>query len=459
MKNSLLVPELREQLAKNDSATLRAFLEAVHPADAAESLSGLEPDEAWRALVCVDARTQSEIFPHFDPEVQSALIAVAPAADFASLIAEMAPDDRVDILDGLADEERGGLLRLLAETERENILRLSAHSPQTAGAAMTSHYAAVPPHLSAAEALRLIRQQAPNKETIYYVYVVDADRKLVGIVSLFSLVMARSEEKVDDMMTEDFVAARVNEDQESVARKIEKYDLIALPVVDNAGVLVGIVTHDDALDIIRQEHQEDLEKIMAIAGSHEADVYLRTPATTHFRNRVGWVVALAALSLISGAIIHEFEDTLAGLLILALYMPMLSDTGGNVGSQSATVVIRALAVGEVKPSDAGRILAKEFVVAGLMAIVLGLLAFGKVLMFSRGAKVPVGITLTGVAGVIALALSFQVLSATLIGALLPLGASKLKIDPALLASPALTTVCDITGLLIYFSCARMILGV
>jgi magnesium transporter len=324
---------------------------------------------------------------------------------------------------------------------------------------MSTDYAVLRPELTALQAIEQIRLQAPSKETIYYIYVIDENRKLIGFVSLKDLITAKPNQLVREIMHPDVICAHVNDDQEVVARLIEKYDLIAIPVVDENGVLVGIVTHDDAIDIIRQEQTEDMEKLMAIAGSHEITDYLRTPWWKHFNNRVYWVAALAILGLFSGMIIHSFETTLVNLLILALYMPMIADTGGNTGSQSATVIVRALALGQIQPKDFLRVLFKELKIALAIAIVLGVLSYVKVVFLSRNVEIPLGFSLSRIALAIAASLSLQVITATLIGAALPLLVARFKYDPAVVASPALTTIVDITGLLIYFSTARFLLGV
>lgn len=282
---------------------------------------------------------------------------------------------------------------------------------------------------------------------------------MIGFVSITDLILANPNSLVKDIMHEDIIYAHVDEDQETAARKIQIYDLIALPVVNGNNVLVGIITHDDALDVITQEHTEDMEKLMAIAGSHEAGVYLKTSSFKHFKNRSVWIVSIAALGLVSGMIIHSFEATLANLMILALYMPIVADTGGNTGSQSATVVVRALALREISFADIFKVLWKEFKISVLLALVLGILSYLKVLFLSSNSEIPKGFNLEKIGFVIALALSLQVITATLIGAFLPLIASRFKLDPAVVASPALTTVVDITGLLIYFSTAKILLGI
>ncbi|RKX86616.1 MAG: magnesium transporter, partial [Spirochaetes bacterium] len=311
----------------------------------------------------------------------------------------------------------------------------------------------------AAEAIEYLRTAAPDKETIYYSYVLDSNRKLIGYVSLKDLIIADRNEIVSNIMERELIFARVDEDQEEAARKIQKYELIALPVVNKDDVLVGIITHDDAMDILMQENTEDMEKFMAITGTHEAAMYLKTSVWDHFKNRAVWVIILAALGLISGAIVEGFSELLIQFSILATFMPMLADTGGNTGSQSATLVVRALALNEIKPQDVFRVLLKEVKVASLLALLLAVLAVGRVMLLESGAVVPMGYSIWRIAIAIAIAFGLQVVTATLIGALLPLAAAKLKFDPAVVASPALTTLVDITGLLIYFSTAKLMLGI
>ncbi len=458
-KNPLLIPELRHALAKKDAQALREFCKSGHPALIAELVAGLTGEEVWAVLHYAEPVLRAEIFSHLEPDLQVEILEKRHRREISQLLAEMSHDDRADLFKLLPEHLQEAVLPALAQAEREDIRRLSAYREGTAGAVMTSDYAALSPHLTAAEAIEHLRKVAPDKETIYYAYVVDDRHKLLGFVSLKDLILARREARVADIMHPEVIFARVDEDQEEAARKIQKYDLIALPVINGGDALVGIITHDDAIDIITQENTEDLEKLMAITGGHRAGVYLRTPAWVHFKNRAYWIVGLAALGLVSGVIIHSFEETLMNMLILALYMPMVADTGGNTGSQSATVVVRALALGEIAPRDACKVLLKEFQIAFLLALILGILSWAKVMFLSQGSEIPAGYSLDKIGLAIALALALQVITATLIGAVLPLGAARLKMDPAVVASPALTTVVDITGLLIYFTTAKMFLGI
>lgn len=458
MDNPALTPQLGEFLSSNDPTALRDFCASTHPATVAESLSALKPEEVRQALAALGPELAAEIFNHLDEEIQGEVIELLRRNELARLVTHMAPDDRVDLLKRIPEERQHALLQALAVAEREDIRRLASYEEGTVGSIMTTEYATLPASATVQEAIERLRIAAPDKETIYYAYVVDNNRKLLGFVSLKDLILARPDRRVDDLMHRDVIFIRADDDQETAARQISKYDLLALPVVNGEGALVGIVTHDDAMDVLVQENTEDLEKIMAIGGSHEAGAYLRTSAWSHFRNRCGWVLILAALGLVSGAIVHSFEGLLLQFAVLATFMPMLADTGGNTGSQSATLIVRALALGEVSPRDALRVVVKELGVAVLLALVLAGFCFARVWLFARGQGVGEGTSLNRIGLAVALALGLQVVTSTLIGALLPLGASRLKLDPAVVASPALTTIVDITGLLIFFTTAKVLLG-
>ena len=459
VKNPLLVPELRQLLASGNTTSIQYFCDTSHPALVADLIDALEPDEIWAVIQQAEAPIRGDIFSHLDEDTQIDMLQTISRRDRAALLASMAPDDRADLFKKMPEEMAETVLPALAHAEREDIRRLTAHEEGTAGAVMTSDYVALSPDLSVQQALERLREVAPDRETIYYCYIVGPERRLMGIVSLRDLILAPRESLVSDIMQPEVIFARVDDDQEEAAGQIQKYDFIALPVVNQEDALVGIITHDDAIDIITQEHTEDMEKIMGIAGSHEAGVYLRTSSWTHFKNRSVWILGLAGLGLFSGIIIHRFEHTLMHLVILALYMPMLADTGGNTGSQSASVVIRALALGEISPKDTFRVLYKELKISAMLAVILGLLSWAKVMFLSHGTEIPDGFTLASIGGAIAAALCLQVVTATLIGALLPLGAAKMNWDPAVVASPALTTLVDISGLLIYFFMAKWILGI
>ncbi len=457
MTNSSNDPaDLKEAYQQGDVKKVVELCESTHPADVAEALAEFEPEDIWGILSQLSGETLSEVFFRLEADVQTAIAESLSRRELATLVTVMAPDDRVDLLKSLSPEKHDTLLPVLAHAEREDIRRLASFPEGTAGAVMTSDYAMLSPHQTAGDAIAKVRREAPDKETIYYCYVVGPARKLLGFVSLKDLILSPADKKIEDMMKRDVISVKADEDQEDAARKIAEYDLIALPVVNDNGALLGIITEDDAIDIIEQEHTEDLEKFMAISGEHQAGSYLRQNARKHFTNRVGWIVGLAMLGLVSGRIVQGFEGALEQLAILAFFMPMVADTGGNIGSQSASVIIQALALKEISVSNAAKIILKEFRISLLLAAVLGILAFGNVFILSMGFEID--IALHKVAFAIALGLTLQAISSAVIGSILPLLAAALKKDPAVVASPMLTTLVDLTGLVIYFTTATIILG-
>jgi len=459
MYDPLLNPELREYITTNNIEAIRVFAEKNPPALTAEYLAAFAPTEIWKVIRVVKPAIGAEILSFLDDDVQTEIAATVKRDEIARLLTEMSADDRVDLLKNIPEERREAIMPALAKAEREDIRRLSAHEEGTAGSVMTSDYVTLAPNLTVTQAIDRLRLEAPDKETIYYAYVVDESRKLIGFVSLKDLILARPNLRVGDIMHRGVISVHVAEDQEIAARLIQKYDLLALPVINGGDALVGIITHDDAIDIITQEHTEDMEKFMAIGGSHADAVYMKTSVWGHFRNRSPWVVALAMLGLVSGFIVQSFEGLLLQFAVLAAFMPMLADTGGNTGSQSATLVIRALALKEISTRDILSILTREFRVALLLGILLGVIAFARVILFGGGSTMPEQYSLVTIGLAISLALGLQVVTSTLIGALLPLGAARMKLDPAVVASPALTTVVDITGLMIYFMTAKLMLGI
>ncbi len=459
MKTPFVVSDLQRLLSENEHDSLRALCSSGHPGLIAEVVAELDPSEAALVVAMLEPRRSAEIFGYLPEELQLELVALLRRRVFAQIISHMSPDERADLLQELPPEKKEVLLPGLAQAEREDIRKLASYREGTTGAVMTSDYTTLSPNLTVEEAIQKLRREAPDKETIYYTYVVSTDRKLLGFVSLKDLIIANPVLRVDRIMHREIIYAHVDDDQEETAQKIANYDLLALPVINGQGVLVGIVTYDDAIDIIHQEHTEDMEKFMAIGGGHEAEVYMQTSSWGHFKNRCVWIVILAFLGLVSGFIVQSFEGLLLQFTILATFMPMLADTGGNTGSQSATLVVRALAMKEITPSDVPRVLLKEFFVALPLGLLLATLAFWRVFLFAGNSKMPEGYSLLAVGAAVGIALGMQVVTSTLIGALLPLGAARLRLDPAVVASPALTTIVDITGLLIYFSIARLLLGI
>jgi magnesium transporter len=455
MRNELLFQtsdaELKQRLIDYVS-----ILNKMPVVEVAELLEKLESDyDRIDVMSQFPIDRQALILADLPVTVQLSLFNAMSRKAFATIFEQMPTQAQVDFFQFLSKKAQTEILPFLSKSVRENILRLSAYPPDTAGGIMSLDYASVFERMTCAEAIAKVRADAPSKKLVYYAYVVNDEQTLLGFVTLKDLIMADPAQMIADVVHREFVFAYVDEDREEVAKKIEKYDLIAIPVVNRQMQLMGVVTHDEAIDIIRAEHTEDLEKFMGIAQRDTELNYLETSSWKHFQKRVTWVVTLAAVGIISGMIIHNYEKALEKMLILALYMPMVADTGGNVGSQAATVIVRALALGEFSVREWLKVIWKETKVSSLLALCLGVLAFAKVLFLSWETEIPAEYSLVKIAFVISLALSFQVITATLIGAALPLIVKAFGGDPAVAASPAITTVVDITGLLIYFGVASL----
>lgn len=428
-------------------------LQKMPTVEVAEILLGLEAFQLIDVLLRFTPEQQGLIFSEFSASMQHDMFKGLSRKRFAQIFEHMPSDNRADLFQHLSPQEQAGLLPYLSKQVREDVIHLSSYPPETAGGIMSTDFATVSKSMTCQQAIQKVRKDAPSKRTVYYVYVVDDEMKLQGFVTLKDLIMAEPDEVVSGILHSEFTFAYVEEDREEVARKIEKYDLVAIPVLNKEDQLLGIVTHDEAIEIIRAEHTEDLEKFMGMMPGKDVMNYSDTSVWQHFRKRVVWIAGLAVVGLISGIIVHHFEDTISALLILALYMPMVADTGGNAGSQAATVVVRALALGQITTKSWLKVILKEARISLLLALVLGLIAFGKIMFLSWESEIPGQFNLLYIAMGISLALSLQVVTATVIGAGLPLVVKRFGGDPAVAASPAITTIVDITGLLIYFGIA------
>ena len=445
---------LEDLVIRDKTARVVSQLQRMPLVEVAEILAELENEDLIEVLPHFSEEQQGQIFSEFDMPRKLDFFRHISKKRFAKVFGNMLSDSRADMFQHMDQEEQTALIPYLDKVTREDVLKLSAYPPETAGGIMSTDFATVRLERTCGEAIQKIRQDAPSK-MVYYIYAVDRDMKLQGFLTLKDLILANPDEPVEHIVFREFAFATVYEDRESVAGKIEKYDLVAIPVLNADNQLVGIVHHDDAIEVIRAEHTEDLEKFMGIVPGSEVLNYTQTSVWGHFRKRVVWLSSLAVIGLVSGIIIHAYEEALSALIILALYMPMVADTGGNTGSQAATVVIRALALGQITVKNWLGILFKEARISILLAGILGLIAFGKILFLSWETDVPDQFGLFYVAVGISAALSLQVISATILGAALPLIVKRMGGDPAVAASPAITTMVDITGLLIYFGIATL----
>lgn len=444
-----------EILESGDVASYVPVMQKMPTIEVADILWELELEQLPEVILQFTEEQQGMLLTDMDHEMIYYLFTHLPRMTFALMFEQMHSASRADFYRSLSMPDQLKLLPYLSKAVRADVLHLSSYEPDTAGGIMSTDFATVLAQMTCQQAIEKVRKDAPSKKMVYYIYVVDDEMIMQGFITLKNLIMHEPETKVQDIMNTEFIYADVLEDQESVAKKIEKYDLVAIPVLNELKQLVGIVTHDEAIEILRAEATEDLEKFMGLTPSSDESDYLEDSVFHHYKKRIIWLASLAALSVFSGVIVHYFEDSLSKMIILALFMPMMTATGGNTGSQAATVVITALSLGQISLTDWFKIVFKESRVGILLGISLGVLTFFKVLLLSWGSEVPAFHTIYSVGMVIGLAMTIQVFSATLIGSGLPLIVKKLGGDPAVAASPAITTIVDITGLIIYFGTATV----
>lgn len=454
-ENQELLQDLSEQ---GKTEELLEMFEELPTMDVAEFMEGKPVDEVITYFKELDVEDQGRIFSDLSLDLQIQLFHALERKTFAKIFGQMYSDIRADLYQELTKEEQIELLPYLEKKVREDVIILSAYPPETAGGIMTTDFATIFADMTAAEALAKIRKDAPSRDMIYYIYVVDHSMVMKGLVTLKDLVMHEPQVRVHEMLNEYFMHAEVNEDRESVAQKIERYDLVAIPVLNSLHQLVGIVSHEEAIDVIQREATEDIERIMGIIPSEDDVDYLNTSSFQHFKKRVVWLVSLAAVGIISGMIISEYQSVLESFIILAMYMPMMAATGGNTGSQAAAVVIRSLSLGEMDETDWPKIVMKEAKVSSMLAVSVAALTYLKIAFLSFSALLPEGFSMSYIGIIISIAIAIQVMSSAIIGAGLPVFVRKLGGDPAVVASPAITTIVDITGLLIYFSVASATLG-
>lgn len=455
-ENQEILQDLSEQ---GKTEELVEMFEELPTMDVAEFLAERPLDETLLHLRNLDPEDQGRIFSDFSHDTQLEIFRSMEKRERAGLMGHMFSDIRADLYQELTKEEQIELLPYLDKKVREDVIILSAYPPECAGGIMTTDFATIFADMTVAEAMGKIRKDAPSKDMVVYIYVVDHSMVMKGFVTLKDIVLSDPKTKVAELLTEHFVSSEVNEDRESVAQKIEKYDLAALPVLNSLNQLVGVVSHEAAIDIIQKENTEDLEKFMGIMPSEDDGSYMTTSSFHHFKKRVVWLVSLAAIGIISGMIINEYQGVLESFIILAMYMPMMAATGGNTGSQAATVVIRALSLGEIEDRDWFKIIFKEMKISFMLSVCVAVLTYMKIAFLSFQSLLPKGFTMSYIGITISIAIAIQVITSALIGAGLPLVVRRLGGDPAVVASPAITTIVDITGLLIYFTTASLTLGI
>jgi magnesium transporter len=376
MAHPLFGPDVRYMLAEGNSAGLKDFCETLHPSTVAETLTEDEftPEQVWNVLRHTDVRQQASIFEYFSPSWQLKLVEGAGREPIAKLIEQMSHDDRVDLLRRLSPQVAEGLLRLVDEVDRRDIATLFRYTENTVGSLMTTDYAWLPKTLTAGQAIDRLRQQAPDRETIYYVYILDeTSRRLAGVVSLRDLILADRNALVQDLMEKDLLTLNAGDDKEKAAEAVARYDFLALPVVDEEGRLVGIVTHDDVIDLIQQEATEDLQKQAGLGLISEN--YLEASFLVIWRKRAAWLAVLFGAELLTFTALSANTDAIQAILVLSLFVPLCLSTGGNSGSQAATLITRSLALGHFGVAQWKRVLRHEVMMGTILGVTLGTIAF------------------------------------------------------------------------------------
>jgi magnesium transporter len=449
--NPLILPDLREMLVEHDHAGLAQIANELHPAMLADITEGLSDAETWELLNHADIHRQADIFAYFPLDRQVELASSGGREPMSKLIEAMSHDSRVELIRRLDPELVESLLPLIAKADREDIRKLLTYPEHSAGAVMTTDYATLPPNITVADAITQVRQQAPTRETIYYLYVLDADRKLIGSVSLRHLILAKPTSLVSDVMDHDVISVPIDADREEVARQLAKYDFLAIPVVDAEGRLVGIVTHDDVIDVVVEEATDEAQRMASVVPLGED--YLALPLTTVWRKRSVWLACLFVAELFTFTALAHFEDEIGHLVALSLFVPLCISTGGNSGSQAATLITRAMALGQIAPRDWFRVVRHELLLGVMLGLTLGAIGF------LRAAVTPQSVLDKAdrwiLAFVIAQAVAAICLWGTLVGSMLPMVFRKLGFDPAYASSPFVATFVDVTGIVIYFTIAKI----
>lgn len=443
---AFIAVEIARLLREERQEAVREFLETQELADVAALIEELDDGDDLTVLRLLPLHDQAELLGYLRARAQIDLATRIPRRELVALMTAMSHDERADLFKQLDEEAQEAILPALSKAEREDLRRLAAYEEWTVGSVMTSDYATLMADMTSTQAIEALRMQAIEAETIYYAYIIDDARKLVGVVSLRDLLTARPRQRISEIMDTEPVWVRADDEQEEAARLVARYDLLALPVLDNNDRLVGIVTADDAMDVTEEEVTEDFHK-GSIVQPLDMSVAEATIAML-YRARIFWLVLLVFGNIFSGAGIAHFEDTISEHLSLLFFLPLLIASGGNAGTQSATLMVRALATGDVRPSDFGRLLTREVAIALALGVTMAI-AVSAIGIWRGGPDIAV---------VVALAMVTIVLMGALIGMCLPFIFAKLDRDPAAASGPLVTSIADVLGVLIYFTIAARLLS-
>ncbi|MCP4747787.1 MAG: magnesium transporter [Desulfobacteraceae bacterium] len=444
MNRALNIAYFVDPSLDRDRNKLVETLKRLHPSDIAETIEKCDfhPSLLVEILVQTGSEKAYDAFSQLSIETQQACLSCADAQTMLPFVENMEPDDRVDLLKSVDEDIAESILPLIAQAERNAIRRLWQYEEGTAGAVMTTEYAMLSQSISVAGALEKLRLQAPNKETIYYIYVTDDQRHLLGILSLRDLIMSKPQVSLESIMQTRVISVSHDQEVEQVAAVISKYDLLAVPVVDKENRLLGIITVDDVIDIIEAESTQDFQRMSAVMPFEEN--YFKRSLPRLFWSRFLWLAVLLFTSLLSTSIMEMNAAVLHQMVALAFFIPLVTGTCGNAGTQSATMIVRAMALDEVRLSDFGHVFRRELVMGLALGFVLGLMTYFRVFLQDNN-------MLLG--GIVSAALLATLLMANLTGALMPLILKRLRLDPALTAGPFIATVIDAAGITIYFQLA------
>ncbi len=437
------------QLIQNKKfSELKNELKDARPVDIADFLDTLDEKQMLLAFRLLPKEIAADVFLYLSPQWQAELIDLVNEKELKGILSDLFFDDKVDLLEEMPANIVKKILKNTSDVERKLINQFLMYPDFSAGSLMTIEFVDLKKEMLVSEALDRVRRTAPDKETIYTCYVMDSQRHLEGIVSLKDLVLSKVDNQVGDIMRKEPLYAKTYDDQEYVASMFKRYDLLAVPVVDNELRLVGIITVDDIMDVMEDETTEDIYKMAAVQPT--AEEYINTGVFTLAKKRILWLLILMVSATVTGYIIRNFEQTLQAVVVLTAFIPMLMDTGGNAGAQASTLVIRSIVLGEIAFQDMFKVIWKEIRISLLVGIVLAVINFLRIYLLEG---YPAAIATT-----VAITLLFTVVVAKVTGGVLPLVAKKINLDPAIMASPLITTIVDAVALIIYFYCANIFIG-
>lgn len=438
---------MKEWISEKKYLLLKDEFSNAQIADIAEFLDNLDEKNALLAFRLLNKEVAADVFSYLSIEKRAEISNLVNEKELADILKDLYFDDKIDLLEEMPANVVKKILRHTSEVERRLINQFLMYPEYSAGSLMTIEFVDLKKEMRVGDAIERIRQIAPDKETIYTCYVIDSERHLEGILSLKDLVLAPVDQKIGDIMKKEFIYVKTHDDQEYTADIFKKYDLLAVPVVDNESRLVGIITIDDIVDVIEDENTEDFYRMAAVEPTGEE--YLSASVITLARKRFLWLMILMISATFTGFIITKYEEVLQSVVVLAAFIPMLMDTGGNAGSQASTLVIRSIVLGEVEFRHVGKVIWKEVRISLIVGIALSLVNFARI-YFLEGHSFMIALT-------VSTTLIFTVMIAKVVGGILPIAAKKLRLDPAIMASPLITTIVDTLTLIIYFYFATLFL--